>query len=277
MKRIMKLIALLLVSCGLAGCFQVDQVITLSPDGSGTIEETMMISRKIAASMAAFSGGMGEQPDNDGTTKHSPSEQSFFKDDEIKKRAESYGQGVTLVRTERVATKQFEGYKAIYSFADINMLKLDQGAPGMPKQVGRESGASAKGTEFVFKPGKTATLLIKQQKKNAGGGEAAPEAVPPARESSAEELAMVRQMFDGLRISTTLVIKGKILDSNATHRSGSTITMVECDFGTLLEKPELLLKMTQMQGGDQAAAMEMIKTFPGMKVDMNDELRVNFR
>lgn len=277
MKRIMKLFAMLLVSCGLSGCFQIDQVITLSPDGSGTIEETMMVSRKIAESMAAFSGGTGEQPGNDGTSGPSRKEQSFFKDDEIKKRAESYGHGVTLVKTERVATKQFEGYKAVYSFSDINVLKLDQGTPGMPKQAGRESGAAVKGTEFVFTPGKTATLLIKQQKKNAGGGEVAPEAVSPARESSAEELAMVRQMFDGLRVSTTLVIKGKILDSNATHRSGSTITLVECEFGKLLEKPELLLKMTQMQGGDQAAAMEMIKTFPGMKVDMNDELRVSFR
>jgi len=88
---------------------------------------------------------------------------------------------------------------------------------------------------------------------------------------------MVRQMFDGLRISTTLVIKGKVLDTNATHRSDSTITLTEIDFGKILDKPELLAKMAAIRPGDQAAAMEMIKNLPGMKVDMNEELRVSFR
>ena len=87
----------------------------------------------------------------------------------------------------------------------------------------------------------------------------------------------MRQMFDGMRVSTKLVIKGKVVTSNATHRSGSTITLAEIDFGKILDKPELLEKMAAVQPGDQAAAMEMIKTFPGMKIDMNDELRVSFK
>ena len=38
MKKIMELIVLLFVSCSLAGCFQVDQVVTVLPEGSGTVE-----------------------------------------------------------------------------------------------------------------------------------------------------------------------------------------------------------------------------------------------
>lgn len=133
-----------------------------------------------------------------------------------------------------------------------------------------------KGTEFVFTPGKTAMLVVKQN-KNVGIGESAPETAPPAREASAEELAMVRQMFDGLRVSSTLVIKGKVIDSNATYRNNSTITLAEVDFGKILDKPELLAQMAALQPGDQAGAMEMIKKLPGMKIDMNDELRINFR
>ena len=277
MKKIMELFVVMLLACGLVGCFQVDQVVTLSPNGSGTIEETFMISRKIAESMAAFSGGMSDQPGSADNNSAKTNGQSFFKDDEIKKRAEGYGQGVKLVKMERIANKQFEGYKAVYSFRDMNKLRLDQENPGMPKQPGQESDSKPKATEFVFTPGKTATLLVKQQKKNASAGEAAVEQAVPAKESSAEELAMVRQMFDGLRMSTKLVIKGKIVDSNATHRTDSTITLVELDFGKILDKPELLAKMAAAQPGDQAAAMEMIKNFPGMKVDMNDELRVSFR
>ena len=277
MKKIMELFAVLLVSCGLAGCFQVDQVITLSPDGSGIIEETFMISRKVSESMGALAGGMSEQAGAEGSVKAPPKEQSFFKDEEIKKRGERYGEDVRFVRMERVANQQFEGYKAVYSFKNINKLRLDQGPPGMPGQAGQGSEPAPSGTEFVFTPGKTARLIVKQQKKKAAAEGEISDTTPPARESSAEELAMVRQMFDGLRIFTTLVIKGKVIDSNATHRTGSTITLAEIDFGKILDKPELLAKMAAVPPGDQTAAMEMIRNFPGMKIDMNDELRISFR
>lgn len=277
MKKIMELVAVLVLSCGLAGCFQVDQVVTLSPDGSGTVAETFMISRKVAESMAALTAGMGEQPGADGNGKATAKEQSFFTDDEIRKRGESFGPDVSFVRMVRLANGQFEGYRAVYSFKDINKLRLEQGNPGMPGQTGQAGESAPKGTEFVFTPGKTALLVVKQPKKSAPAGEAAAGMQPPAREASAEELAMVRQMFDGLRISTTLVLKGKVVDTNATHRTGSTIILAEVDFGKILDKPELLAKIAALQQGDQAAAMEMIKNFPGMKVDMNDELRVGFR
>ncbi len=35
--------------------------------------------------------------------------------------------------------------------------------------------------------------------------------------------------------------------------------------------------MATLQPSDQAGAMDMIKKLPGMKIDMNDEVRVNFR
>lgn len=277
MKNIINLIILLLVSCGLAGCFQIDQVVTVSPDGSGTLEETIMISRKIAESMAAFTDGMGEQLGVDKKDNPSPKEQSFFKDDEIKKRAEGFGSDVRFVSMQRITNKQFEGYRAVFSFRDINKLRLDQGNAGMQKQKGQGSDTTPKGTEFIFTPGKTARLVVKQQKKDESATVTAPEAAVPAKEGSAEELAMVRQMFEGLRISTKLVIKGTVIDSNATHRNGSTITLAEIDFSKLLDKPELLAKMAELQPGDQSAAMEMFKKLPGMKVEMNDELRVSFR
>lgn len=277
MKKIMGMVALLLMSCGLAGCFQVEQVITLSPDGSGIVEETFMVSRKIAESMAALAGGIGDQQGAEGSGKTGKREQSFFKDDEIKKKAEGFGPDVRFVRMERLANKQFEGYRAVYSFSDINSLRIDQGSPGMPGQMGQGSEPAQKGTEFVFTPGKTARLVVKTQKKNVTAGGDLSETPVPVGESNAEELAMVRQMFDGLRISTTLVIKGKVIDSNATHRTDSTIILTDVDFGKILDKPELLAKMAAIQPGDQAAAMEMIKKFPGMRIDMNDELRISFR
>jgi hypothetical protein len=277
MKKLMELIVLLLVSCGLAGCFQVDQVVTLLPDGSGTFEETFMINRKIAESMAALTGGMGEQSGTEGNDTAKSKEPSFFKDDEIKKRAEILGSDVSFVKMERIANKQFEGYKALYSFRNINKLHIEQSNPAMPKQVDQGGEPASKGIQFVFTPGKTAQLVVKQTKKSAIAGVETAEAASQPKKAGPEELAMMRQMFDGMRVSTTLVIKGKDIKSNATHQTGSTITLAEIDFGKILDKPELLEKMASVQPGDQTAAMEMIKTFPGMKIDMNDELRVSFK
>jgi hypothetical protein len=277
MKKLAKLIVLLLVSCGLAGCFQIDHVVTVSPDGSGTVEETFMISRQIAESMSAFAEGMGEQMGVEGKEKSAPKEQSFFKDDDIKKRAGGFGTDVTFVSMKRISNKQFEGYKALFSFRDINKLRLDQSDVGMPKQMGQERDKTPKGTEFVFTPGKTARLVIKQLKKDETAVKTVPETTLPDKETSAEELAMVRQVFDGLRMSTTIVIKGTVIESNATHRNGSIITLAEIDLGKLLDKPEVLAKMAELKPGDQVAAMEMFKQFPGMKIDMNDELRISFR
>ncbi len=113
MKKLMELIVPLLVSCCLTGCFQVDQVVTVLPDGSGTVEETFMISRRIAESMAALAGGLDELQVADGAVKPKAKEQSFFKDGEIRKRAENFGADVRFVSMERLADKQFEGYKAV--------------------------------------------------------------------------------------------------------------------------------------------------------------------
>lgn len=273
MKKVLMLLTVTLLSAVLSGCFQVEQVITLLPDGSGTIEETMMISRKIADSMAAFAGGMAEQGDTAAPTPPP----SFFKDEEIQKRAEGFGPDTRFIKMERLKNPQFEGYKAVYSFKNINNLRIDAPAGGMSGQAGAGNGAPVKATEFIFKAGKNATLLVKHHAAAAPAVKEPVQGAEPAAQPGSGDLEMLRQMFAGMRIATTLVIKGNVVESNATHRSGTAITLAEIDFGKILDKPELLAKMAALPPGDQAAAMEMIKSFPGMKIDMNDEMRVVFK
>jgi hypothetical protein len=268
---------MLLVSCALAGCFQVDQKITLSPDGSGTIEETLMVSNMIANSMSAMTESMAPQGEaTDNKDKTPPAKQSMFKEADIRKKAESYGPDVRFVKMERIVNQQFEGYKAVYSFKNINNIRIEQGNPGMPGQNPQASDP-AKGIKFVFTPGKTATLVVKQPKKELAATETAPDKSAVTADTPPEQLAMIRQMFNGMRVSSSLVIKGKVVKSNATHRTDSTIILADIDFGKILDKPELLAQMAAIQPGDQDAAMEMMKKLPGMKIDMNEELQVSFK
>lgn len=232
MKNILNIVAVFLVSLSLTGCFQVDQKITLSPDGSGTLEETFMVNSAISGSISALSGGMGEQTEVINKDKAPPAKQSMFKEEDVRKKAESYGADVRFVKMERINTPQFEGYKAVYSFRNINTLRLDQGSPKMPGQAPQTS-ETKEGTTFVFTPGKTAKLVVKQPKKELAAVGPVPETPAAVAETNPEQLAMMRQMFSGLRVSTTLVIKGNVIKSNATHRTGSTIILADVDFSKI--------------------------------------------
>lgn len=278
---------LMLLPLLLAGCFQVDQVVTVGPDGSGTVVETFLISRRIAESMASLTAGLGGQEEAGGAQAAGEKKQepaappSFFQEEDIRKRAGKMGPGVSFVGMKRISDKDFEGYRAEYAFSDINQIRLDQEG-GPPRRDASGAEPKQKGTSFSFTPGKNPTLVVKQHRTRAAGesgtmekkGE---EAAPPARQAGPEELAMLRQMFAGLRFSVAVVVKGKIDETNATHRDGSRVTLAEIDFGQLLDKPELLARLAEMPPGDTGAALEMMKKIPGMKVDLNDEVRIMFR
>jgi hypothetical protein len=287
MKTIKKAV-LILFPLLLAGCFQVEQTVTVGTDGSGTVEETLLVSRRISESMEGLVAGLDGQGESAGDQaagrkKQEPAPQrSFFKDEEIRKRAETMGEGVSFVRMERIANEEFEGYRALFAFRDINKLTLSQGG-GPSQAAGSGAGAKGQGIRFVFTPGKNATLVLKQRQQKAAAGEgeaAAPkkeERPVPAGKASAEDLAMLRQMFAGLRFAMTVVVKGEIVETNATHRDGSRVTLADIDLGRMLDKPELLTKLAEIPPGDSGAALEMLKKIPGMKADLNDELRITFR
>ena len=50
----------------------------------------------------------------------------MFKEEDAKKRASDYGEGVEYVSGEHVNSDTQEGFKAIYSFKDLNLLKINQ-------------------------------------------------------------------------------------------------------------------------------------------------------
>jgi len=286
--KTMAKVALLFLPLLLAGCFQVDQVVTVGPDGSGTVVETFLVSRRIAASMDGLAAGLGAQEENDGKppTRQKKQEattpQSFFKDEDIRKRAETMGEGVSFLRMERIVNEEFEGYRAQFAFRDINKLSLSQGG-GSSQMDGPGAGAKGAGIRFVFTPGKKSTLVLKQrqQKTVAGESEAsAPrreEGAAPAGKAGPEDLAMLRQMFAGLRFSMAVVVKGEIVETNATYRDGSRVTLADIDLGRMLDKPELLARLAEIPPGDSGAALEILKKIPGMKADLNDELRISFQ
>lgn len=86
-------------------------------------------------------------------------------------------------------------------------------------------------------------------------------------------------MLRGLRFSLAVEVNGTIANTNATHRDGTRLTLVDMDFGKLAGGMEKLSGLGAANPGamtmDQARALW--KDVPGVKVDMNEELTVVFQ
>src|SRR5512137_2629736 len=104
----------------LAGCFQVSTVVRVNPDGSGTVVETMHLSKKMIAQMNEMMQGLA------GENGAKPEPIELFEPDKLQAPAGGMGEGVTYLSGEKSETAPYSGYTATYAFKDINTLRLGQ-------------------------------------------------------------------------------------------------------------------------------------------------------
>ena len=277
---------------GLVGCLQVDTLIKVKPDGSGSIEETFMMSKEVVQLMQEMAGQMmgglavpetgqpSKQPEKQQT------KQSFdiFDEAKLKQEANAKGEGITYVSGEKISTDTFEGYKAVYAFADINQLKLNQN-PSSSVPSG-PSGSSSEDKEeyvtFAFTKGRPATLIVRlsdetsDEKHDVVKPADAPKPSPADNQQSEVMLAQMKKMFKDMKIAMAIEVQGAVVQTNATHREGSRITMMELDFGKLLQMPEKLVQFSQMQPETLEDAKKFMKDLPGIKAEMNKEVTIKF-
>jgi hypothetical protein len=209
----------------------------------------------------------------------------LFDEAKLKREAGTKGEGVTYVSGKKIATDTFEGYKAIYAFADINKLKLNQNpsdsVPSGPS--GSDSENKEEHVTFHFTKGGPATLIVKLpeekpvKKDDAAESAEAPKPSPVEKQQSEMMLAQMKQMFKGMKIAMAIEVEGAVVQTNATHREGSRITMMELDFGKLLEMPEKLLQFSQLEPETLEDAKKFMKDLPGIKVEMNKEVMIKFK
>lgn len=263
----------------LAGCFQVETLVRVNPDGSGTVVETMMLSREMIAGMNGMMQGLA------GENGAKPPPMELFEPDKLKAQAAAMGEGVVYLSGEKCETDKYSGYRVTYAFKDINKLSLG----GKGGESAGEAGASKPSmpVKFSFTKGPPATLTIVQprdEKKEGHAKEKAAETgienVAPQQEGngaiSESEAKQIADMFMGMKMGLAVEVNGAIVETNATHREGSRITIIDFDltkFGSSLPQME---KLKKLESSSPAEAMELIKAIPGMKVDLNDRVKVVF-
>jgi hypothetical protein len=276
MKKILLAMASALISLVLPGCFQNETTIHLNKDGSGTLVEETKLGAQMLAMMEQMAAGFG----GGGAAKEDPMKQ-MFSEEKAKKRAAELGEGVTFDKTETVEANGAKGARVSYKFKDINKIKVStsdgvKNAAPMGDLPGAQAAKTGEPISFAYADGKLTIKMPEPQKPAAADSPAAEEAAAPDLNSPEAE-AMMKQMFADMKMGIKLVIAPGIAETTATHKEGDTITLMEMDFGKLIEKPENLKKMAAMDQQDPTAAMEALKGIDGVKFEAKPEITVTLK
>lgn len=260
-----------------AGCMDLETIVRVNPDGSGTITERVVMSNEIIDMMSEMA------PEGQ------PAE--FFNEEDLRNQAMNYGAGVSYVSAEGVQTEFGQGYIAHYAFNDINRIRVGQD-PGkkMPGSGAMESGVSDdEFTTFSMRPGYPSELVIhwpvdKEQSGSAApdtaqnedfpSGEAEPEPSPEQQEAAME---MMKMAFRDMRMAMHVEVDGQILDTNATHLDGNRITLVEIAFAEFLESEEALQTLAANKDQSVADIKELMRLIPGLRMEIEPEVGVLFQ
>ncbi|MBN1521490.1 MAG: hypothetical protein JW928_03065 [Candidatus Aureabacteria bacterium] len=290
-ERFFKCVAVISVFLLMSGCIDSNTVIKIKPDGSGTIEETVLMSKEMVAQMTMMTQQMQQQMQQSGMETGEgadPSEEAFnmFDENKLKEKASQIGEGVTYVSGEEFETETQKGYKAVFAFEDINKIKINQN-PG--ESVPQGPGGSGKKEEYVtfqFTEGKPSSLIITQpvvqpEAEDFGGPEEAEEMEEIDKSDEDMEASdmmenPMAQMFKGMRMAIAIEVDGDIIETNATHREGNIITLMEMDFGKILENPEKFKEFSKVNPKSVEESKELMKDIPGIKVELNESVEIKF-
>lgn len=254
----------------LNGCLQSEKTVTIRPDGSGTVEERFLMRSEFVQMIAGMAAGATGEEFN------------LLDREELQAQAQKMGSGVTFESVEPLQTEWGEGYVATYRFEDVSELRINQN-PG--DNVPSQGPAAAPDTEtteyleFSFSPGNPAELQVTMPDSSDGDGGAS-SGSDAAGESSGMEAAQfeeVKQIYQDMKIVLRLRFDGNIVSTNATHRDGNTVTLMNMDFNKILAEPETARKLMSQQTDSLAEVQRALQDFEGIQAEFKRNISVRFR
>jgi hypothetical protein len=257
--RMMRVVAVLAASVYLTGCINSGTLIKVKADGSGTVEQTLLMN---AAALKGLLAGI----DPKGEMKP----QTPFSEAQLKQAAEKLGKGVRYVSSTPMSQGGFEGVKAIYEFDDINQIRIDQDPNVAGSSTGQMSSAD-NSNPVTFKHSRQGgnSLLTVTFNEKTTAGTASPTPSPTPENPDPAMMQMIKSMFQGFKVAIDLEVDGQIVKTNADHVTGSRVTLLEIDMAALLED-EAKLRAIQPKlkpGASIADVKPYLKDVKGVKIN----------
>jgi hypothetical protein len=259
----LRIAAVVLFALSSTACLRSTTVLTIKPDGSGTIvQETGM--------NAAAMGMIKSLGASSGQTQGPPPD--IFGEEQARKTAEAMG--ATFVSGEPIKTAEMEGYRARFSFADVRKLKMRMA--GDPTGQAAAASEPPVGFEFEQRGGSSVlTIALPEESLKSGPlGQMGPTLPGGADQMSPEQTAqmmqMMKGMMQGLFVDVALDVEGRILKTNANHVAGNRVTLLQLDFDQLLADGTSLQKL---QGATDLKALSGV---PGLKIVDGGKITIEF-
>ena len=273
MKKLKSFATIVLLTYIFSGCLQISTKINVQKDGSGTINEKVLMSKTFINMMKEFA-----QAFQDST---STEEFSFFKDDEIIADAKDYGDEVKYVSHNFVKDDNWEGYEAIYSFDDITKIKID---PDPDSKVGMGDGVESAGEStdyyfFKFNKGDVAELIIDRPpiELNNESEESSDQNPQDSSEQNEDEMGKeFLKMMEGMKVDISIEVDGNISKTNASYVDGSTVTLFQMDLSEMMKNEEAFKEFKNREPKNIGEMKKFLEKFPGMKIEVEKPVSVKF-
>ena len=257
----------------LSGCLQVNTTVNLNKDGSGTIEEIVMMKTEVINMMNEFAMSFD-------STKSE--EFNMFNESELKEKAANYGEGVKYLSGEKVTMGKYEGFKAIYSFDDINKIKInpspDDKMPFGDELMTNEEKPVDDLLKFNFKKGNPSTLVINFPKPKMDEKSKTEDETEEMEDSLTINAQMDKliEMFDGMKMAMSFNINGDIEQTDASFVDGSKVTLMQIDFSEIIKHKDVLENLQKSKPETMEEFKEAVGDLPGIKVEFKEQVTIKF-
>ena len=276
MKLVQKIIMISTTVLFFSGCIDMQTTITVNKDGSGMVEENIFMGKEIINMFKEFASAFADSTEPN-------KEFNFFEESEIKSKASDFGEGITFVSMENIKTDEKEGYKAIYEFKDLNNVKVNQDPANEVPMTNPAQTEEPKNEYVYFKftkghPNRIVFRLPdsedkKEEKIKQSEMSETDETNAEADSSNFDE--MIKFMKD-MRAKIEIKVNGNITKTNATHVDGNTITLFDINFSELLSDADKLEKFKKLNPNSFEEVKELVADIPGIKVELNKEVFIEF-
>lgn len=245
-----------------SGCLKVNTKVKFNKDGSGIIEETVLMSDAVVALMNEFMSSFQD-------SSSAPEEFKLFKENELRDKSLEFGEGVDYISGEEIVFEGWEGYSAVYSFEDINQItiatdpndKIESGTLGDKEHF-----------SFTFTPGIISELIINRPEISLTDMEVNTE----VNNDNTQLDDKFINLMEGMEVKILLEFEGGIVETNAEYVDDNKITLFDIDFSKLL-KNKNSLKMLKNNPPESLDDMKkLIEIVPGIKIDFQKPITVKY-
>jgi hypothetical protein len=258
-----KVLALIVATAPLAGCFQSSTVIRVKADGSGTIEQRTILTEAAVDQLRTFAILGGGNPDAVDPTSEA----------NVRTMAAALGPGVTYVSSMPVEDGKAHGREAIFAFTDIAQLRISE-QPNLPGNVKLPAAAGGDTQPISFALTRTPAgnavlrLLVPRPAIFPTGPNGEPQ--PP----TLEQITMVKQLLAGARLTVVVEPDGRLVRTSSPFVEGNRVTLLDVDIDRAAADPDLAKKLQSARTQEEAKAA--LNSLPGLRITLDPEITIEF-